>query len=117
MTRVQEPEFHLLVGQDVTGNLCSDLFPGRSPLDELILNNPLSKGFRHYWPTVNDAKLFGQQRSMRLRRCRRDPIYHAVGKSPVLLEPVAQSRVTQLTETRQHLAQDFAVALEVVARQ
>src|SRR5215470_4102623 len=54
---------------------------------------------------------------MRLRCCRSDPIYHAVWKSTVLLEPVAQAWVAQLTEAQQHLAQDFAVTLEVVARQ
>src|SRR5260370_31346553 len=116
MTCVQQPHFHLFIGQNIRGHFSAGLFPSGTSMKEMILDYPLPESLWDHRPSIIDTEFFPYKRAMCVCRCRRDPVDHAVRKRTILFQPVPKRRISKLGESQEHSFSDFSVALDVVTR-
>ncbi len=111
---VQDADLHRLVIVDVVGECRAGPVPVRAPGAELVLDHPLAEVLVRDRRRVVDAELRGQRQFLRAGGGH-DAVDHGVGKAAVPVDPVGQIGVGQPGQRHDRLAQDGAVALQVVA--
>jgi hypothetical protein len=82
---------------------------------QVIFDHPLREEFSLHRPTIDDAGVFGDERSKRIVGCRRDAVDHARWKRDGIVDPGCELGVELLSEFEYAALQTFAVIDEVVA--
>ncbi len=111
---VQDADLLRLVAVDVVGERGAGLVPIRAPCAEFVLDHPLAEVLVGHRGRVVDAEVAHQRQLVRPGGGH-DAIDHGVREGAVGVDPVGQLRVGQPRERHDRLAQDRAVALQVVA--
>jgi hypothetical protein len=116
MAGVQDAQLHRLEGMDLVREGGTDVVPVGAPRAERVLDHPSTVGLVRDRHVVRDPELAHQGALLRARG-RDDAVDHRVGERAGLVDPLGQGGVGEAREAHDRLAQDRAVALQVVAAQ
>src|SRR5690606_4195047 len=115
MRSVEKSNLHSFIGGDIGNELSTYRLPGRSPIQKLILYNPLGERLTNHWPPV----IYSMRDFQRFNVCcacnRRNAIHHTVGKTDVRFYPPREQFIIATYKGDQHLFYDIAIVFYVVA--
>ena len=114
MATVEDADFHGLVRMDIMGESRACPVPIRTTGAEIILDHPLAKVFMRHRRAVLDAEIL-RERNLARPGGGDDAIDHGIGETALRIDPVSQRGVGQSGKAHDSLAQDCAIALQVVA--
>ena len=114
VTRVEHADLHRLVVVDPVGEGGADALPGRTPGAELVLDDPLAEVLVRDGHRVVDAEPVRQRKLPGTGRGH-DAVDHRIRKRAVRVDPPGKVRIGRPGERDHGLAQNRAVALNVVA--
>ncbi len=116
MAAVEDADLHRLMRMDIHGKGRACTVPVGAACAEIVLDHPLAKVFMRHGCCVIDAKGLRQRHLMRAGRGH-DAVDHGIGETACAVDPIGQGGVGQAREPHDRLAQDRAIALQVVAAQ
>ena len=115
MTRIQNPQLHVLIRSHVRHESHPNSFQFRPPQREAIFQDPLNVIFTKNWPSVLKAKLLPQDRSFPIRSHRCNAIYHSIGKGNLTLNPGGQFGILHFSQANHSVTSDIAVVQQIIA--
>ena len=114
---VEQPEFALLVRENVVHDERSGLLPRRSARRKPAGDDPFAVGFGRHRRGVEVAPGFRDGIPVGIGGHGRDPVHHRRGEVDVLVDPAEQVRIEEIDQITNDLLGDDTVLRQVVARQ
>ncbi len=114
MAAVKHTKFHKFVWLDIVNQNRTGFFPGGPAIGEIILDNPLRKGFGfNRSRIVHSGQTFGIFKRASCRRWR-NPVNHRRGEGNLFLNPTCQVRVDTRGKVNHTVAQQHSVRWQII---